>query len=352
MRTQILIISVLFSAFNIFSAENTSKTGFYKAVHLMAPYPAKDITVVEQAIKEVFVPAGVNMIIFEIDYRYQWESHPELRGDNPFSEEQIKGLVELCSKNKIRLVPLFNCLGHQSWSSHNSPLIEKYPQFDETPNLSKNNPGIYCRSWCPSNPDLLPVVKDLFKELKEAFNSDAIHVGMDEVFIIADKDCSRCKGKDTAELFAKAVNDLHKILKNDLNVEMMMWGDRLLDDAVMKYGKWESSQNGTHRAVDNVPRDIIVCDWHYELRQSYPSVDFFLSKGFRLMPSWWKNEKAALAFFNYSEKFRTNSNLIGYLNTTWVNSANLSRALLGEQDKSEQVNEVARTTKVMLKTIK
>ncbi len=352
MKTKIIIFSILCLVFSTYSDEIQTKTNFYKAVHLLAPYPPKDLSVVERAIKDVFVPARVNMIIFEINYRYQWKSHPELSDGDAFSEEQIKGLAELCFQNKIRLVPLFNCLGHQSWSSHNSPLIEKYSQFDETPNLPKNNPGIYCRSWCPSNPDLLPVVKDLLKELKGAFNSDAIHVGMDEVFVIADKDCPRCKGKDTAELFAKAVNDLHKILKNDLNVEMMMWGDRLLDDSVMKYGKWESSQNGTSRAIDNVPRDIIVCDWHYELRATYPSVDFFISKGFRVLPSWWKNEKAAVAFLNYSEKYRTNSNLIGYLTTTWVNSANYSRALLGEQDKSEQVNEVATTTKVILKAIK
>ncbi|MGC8829678.1 MAG: family 20 glycosylhydrolase [Verrucomicrobiia bacterium] len=339
----------LFTLFYLTASE--AEPHFYKAVHLMAPYPAKDLSVVEQAIKTVLAPSGVNMIIFEIDYRFQWRSHPELRGDQPFSEEQIKNLALLCQKHKIKLVPLFNCLGHQSWKSYNSPLIEKYPQFDETPNLPKNNPDIYCRSWCPSNPDLLPVIAELFTELIKAFNTDMLHIGMDEVFIIADKDCPRCKGKDPAELFAKAVNDLHDILSKKLKVKMMMWGDRLLDDSVMKYGKWEASRNGTHPAVDKIPKDIIICDWHYEARNSYPSVDFFLSKGFKTMPSSWKNQKAALAFLNYAKQFRSNPNLVGHLCTTWANSANLARSLLGENAQSDEVKEIATTTKILLKEI-
>lgn len=345
------LTALVFVSPNLYSSETSIKPRYWKAVHLMAPYPARDISVVEQAITNVFAPAGVNMLIFEIDYRYQWKSHPELRGEQPFSEEQIKSLVDVCSKARIRLVPLFNCLGHQSWKNYNSPLIEKYPRFDETPNLPKNNPGIYCRSWCPSNPDLLPVIKDLFKELVGVFRADALHAGMDEVFIIADKDCPRCKGKQPAELFAKAVNDLHNILVKELKVQMMMWGDRLLDDSVMKYGEWESSRNNTHLAIDKIPKDIIICDWHYGLRKSYPSVDFFLSKGFKVLPSSWKNQKAALAFLNYSNNLRTNSNLYGHLCTTWVNSASLSRALLGEKTQSDEVNEVAETTKVLLKEI-
>lgn len=349
MKRFITSILVFFSSFLAIAAED-SPVIYYKAVHLMAPSP-KDLPIVNRMIKEIFAPAGVNMVIFEIDYRFKWKTHPELAGDNPFTEEQIKEVVSVCRDLKIRLVPLFNCLGHQSWKSYNSPLLVKYPQFDETPNLPKDNPGIYCRSWCPSNPDLLPVIKDLLTELKTVFETDAIHAGMDEVFILASDDCPRCKGKSTAELFAKAVNDLHNIIVRDLKAEMMIWGDRLLDDAKFKYGKWESSQNGTAPAIEKIPNDIIICDWHYEVRNSYPSVDYFISKGFRVMPSSWKNEKAALGFLNYANNFKSNSKLYGHLCTTWCGSGNLARALLGEGQQSAEVEEIAKTTKTMLKQI-
>lgn len=61
----------------------------------------------------------------------------------------------------------------------------------------------------PLHPGLNDVVFALLDELIDAFGAGAFHVGMDEVFIIAHADCPRCKGKDPANLFAKAVNDLH-----------------------------------------------------------------------------------------------------------------------------------------------
>lgn len=323
---------------------------FIKAVHLMAPQPS-GLNDVAEAITNVFAKHGVKMLIFEIDYRLKWDSHPELRGDNPLSKEQLKWLSKLCSDNNIKLVPLFNCLGHQSWKSYNSPLLTKYPQFDETPNLPKDNPGIYCRSWCPSNSDLMPIISDLFKELIEATGSDILHVGMDEVFIIANDDCPRCKGKNPADLFAKAVNDIHSALSK-LNVKMIMWGDRLLDDSVMKYGKWEASQNGTAPAIDKIPKDIIICDWHYEPRKEYPSVKYFIEKGFKVFPSSWKNEKAALTFLEYSSQWKSNPGLAGHLCTTWCDSAALARELLKKSKQSAQVEEIAKTTITVLSAIK
>jgi len=53
-------------------------------------------------------------------------------------------------------------------------------------------------------------------------------------------------------------------------VEMFLWADRLLDARTMGYGEWESARNGTAGAVDLIPKDIVLCDWHYELRTNYP----------------------------------------------------------------------------------
>ena len=92
----------------------------------------------------------------------------------------------------------------------------------------------------------------------------------------------------------------------------------------MGYGKWESSDNGTAPAIDRIPKDIILCDWHYELRDHYPSVPYFQEKGFRVWPSSWNNPKAALAFLE--EGRRVNKGLvIGHLGTTWVSAPHSAR---------------------------
>lgn len=261
---------------------------------------------------------GVNLMIAEIDYNYAYESHPELRGPDPVSKETIKKIVDLCRAHGIRLIPEFQSLGHQSWDKKTYPLLTRYPEFDETPGLYPENKGIYCRSWCPLHPAVNPIIFDLYDELIEAFEADALHVGMDEVFLIASDHCPRCKGGNPAELFAKAVNDYHGHVVKERGKEMLIWGDRLIDGAATGYGEWEGSKNGTHPAVDMIPRDIIICDWHYEKmpEKAYPSIPAFLNKGFRVLPASYKNVSAAKDLIHYSLKHK-NDRMLGHLCTIW-----------------------------------
>ena len=259
---------------------------------------------------------GINAIVAEINYGYEYQSHPELRSANGSNKEQIRKLAAECKAHHVRLIPQFQCLGHQSWSKRTAPLLVKYPQLDETPGLYANNEGIYCRSWCPLHPEVNPIIFSLTDELIDAFEADALHVGMDEVFLIGEDACPRCKGKDKAELFATAVNDYHKHLVEEKKVEMLMWGDRLIDAGKIKYGKWEASDNRTAAAIDRIGKDIIICDSHYELRPAYESVPMFLEKGFRVWPASWKKPEAAKAFVDYSKTIN-NPRMLGHLNTTW-----------------------------------
>jgi len=263
---------------------------------------------------------GVNLLIAEVNYNFTFESHPELRGPDPISKADVQDLAAACRRSNIRLVPQFMCLGHQSWAKQTFPLLVQYPQLDETPGQYPGNEGIYCRSWCPRHPDLYPLVFDLMDELLEAFQADAFHVGMDEVFLIASESCPRCRGADPGEIFATAVADLHSFLVGERGVQMMMWGDRLLDDSLMEYGEWEASQNGTHTAIGSIPRDIIQVDWHYELRQDYPSIPFLLQQGFQVLPAGWRQVEATQALLKCEVEYLGepgSEGLLGHLCTTW-----------------------------------
>ena len=259
---------------------------------------------------------GINVLVAEINYDYAYASHPELRGDDPVSEGRARALAEACRAHGVRPIPQFQCLGHQSWKEVTAPLLVHYPQFDETPGQFPGNEGIYCRSWCPQHPQVNPIVYDLFDELIDAFQADALHVGMDEVFLIASDHCPRCKGGDPGALFARAVNDYHAHLVGERGVEMLMWGDRLLDDRTTGYGKWESATNGTHTAIDMIPRDVVLCDWHYTLRDAYPSIPLFLEKGFCVWPGGWREVAASEALIAYARQHQ-DARMLGHLCTTW-----------------------------------
>lgn len=260
--------------------------------------------------------AGVNVIVMEIGYGFEYQSHPEMRADGGLSKAMARKLGDACRRHGVRPIPQINCLGHQSWDQHTGPLLTKHPEFDETPGQYPDNKGIYCRSWCPLHPNVNAFVFDLMDELIDVFQADAFHVGMDEVFLIASDHCPRCKGKSPAELFAKAVKDYHAHLVGQRKVEMLMWGDRLLDSKTVGYGKWEAAENGTQAAIDLIPKDIIICDWHYGKRKSYPSIPLFIEKGFRVWPSGWDKADATEALAQDALKHR-GPKMLGHLCTTW-----------------------------------
>jgi hypothetical protein len=323
------------------------QAGSMRSVHFFTP-DKEDLPLFNRAVTEVLAPMGINTVIVEVNYGFAYQSHPELNrsGAGAIDMADARAMAEVCKANGIKLIPLFNCLGHQSFSDSTAPLLKVYPQFDETPWVPANNDKIYCRSWCPLHPDVNKCVFDLIDELIDAFQAEAVHVGMDEVFLIADSKCPRCAGKDPAKLFAQAVNDLHGHLVQERHVGMLMWSDRLLDQAAMGYNMWESSRNGTYPAIDMIPKDILLCDWHYGKRPSYKSVNFFQEKGFRVLPASWNKPDAALALLNYGRENNT-GNVAGHLCTTWSSTHDFLRLLLGEVDAASVDKDLAGSTEAL-----
>lgn len=259
---------------------------------------------------------GFNTLIAEVGYSFEFDSHPDLRGGGFITKKMAGELAAVCRRNKIRLIPQFNCLGHQSWSKTTFPLLTRHPEFDETPGQYPENKGIYCRSWCPRHPQVNPIIFALMDDLLKAFGADAFHVGMDETFLVSSPHCPRCKGTDPAETFAMAVKNYHAHLAGKRKVEMLMWADRLLDGRKTGYGEWEASTNGTHPAIDRVPKDIVMCDWHYGKRQDYPSIPLLIEKGFRVWPSGWDKVDATEALIDAGQR-HAGPKMLGHLCTVW-----------------------------------
>ncbi len=308
------LLAVMFATLTAQAADQPAWPKPWLGVHVMVGSDRVLNDLLDQAPKLAAI--GVNALIVEVNYSFDYRSHPELAGRNGVTKAGAAKLAEICRKNKIRLIPQFNCLGHQSWAGNTAALLTKHPEFDETPGQYPGNKGIYCRSWCPLHREVNPIIFDLMDELIEAFSADAFHVGMDEVFLIGSEHCTRCKGKDKGELFAKAVNDYHGHLVGRRKLEMLMWADRLLDAAATGDGEWEASKNGTHKAVDLIPKDIVMCDWHYGKKKEYRSVPLLLGKGFRVWPAGWDKPDATLALARFARE-QKHEQMMGHLATTW-----------------------------------
>lgn len=278
-------------------------------------------------IRQELAPRHVNTLILRIDYHYAFERHPELIDSFPLTRADAGRIVAACREVGIRIIPQINMLGHQSDRNHLGKLLKAYPQFDETPAVRMpavyawpNPDKLYCKSYCPLYPDLHRVIFDVIDEICDAFDADAFHAGMDEVFYLGETTCPRCAGRDKAELFAGEVRALHDHLALK-NRSLWIWGDRLLDGKTTGLGEWEGSYNDTYRAIDMIPKDVTICDWHYD-RADY-TAPYFAAKGFHVVTCPWRKPDLAVLQVKDMLRFRAQSSpemsdrFLGVAETVW-----------------------------------
>ncbi|MDC6363673.1 MULTISPECIES: family 20 glycosylhydrolase [Flavobacteriaceae] len=320
--------------------------------------PSKDkVNDFVKFIEDELAPGGINTIILRVDYKYAYESRPELRDENPLSKEDVKKMVAASKKHNISLIPQVNLLGHQSWHSDLSKLLEVYPDFDETPNVKlpekyewPNADRLYCKSYCPLHPEVHDVVFDIVDEIVEVFEAKAFHAGMDEVFYLAHPDCPRCQGKDPAMLFAGEVNKISDHLQKG-GKELWIWGDRLIDGTDSGIGMWEGSYNNTANAVNLISKSVVICDWHYE--KAIPTPAYFAMNGLQVIACPWRRPEVAEQQVQMMHSFKQNSTpemaekYLGVMHTVWSSADSFLENYYSEKP-DEASTGVVNTLKAMI----
>jgi hypothetical protein len=325
-----------------------------RGLHLMAPRP-DEMSLALRFIQEGLPQEGVNVLVLEFDYHYQFAKRPEVAEPDSLSHDDVRLLAAACRKAGVRLIPQINCLGHQSWAKTTNALLRSHPEFDETQGLYTGNAGIYCRSYCPLHPGVHQVLFDLIDELADAAEADAVHVGMDEVFLLGEDGCPRCRGKDKAELFAQEVRTLHDHLAAGKRT-MWMWGDRFLDGESTGIGRWEASLNHTSAAIYAAPKDIVICDWHYE--KALPTPEYFAVAGFSVLACPWRQPEVALAQLTAIQAVRAHATgalaarMQGVLATTWCDLGQFVKAYFGEGPADLPAAEAVNTFRALFREMR
>jgi len=343
----ILLLACLFSS-NLF-AQKTDSTYQVRGFSIAAPKP-NGVADFIKFINDELAPRKVNTLILRVDFNYQFTSHPELRDSAALSKSDVKKIVAACKKNNITIVPLIDLLGHQSWAGKLGKLLEVYPQFDETPWVKMPAPAdykwpnadnLYCKSYCPLAPGLHKIVFDLIDEVMDVYEAKAFHAGMDEVFYLGEDKCPRCAGRDKAVLFANEVQAIHDHLAEH-NEELWIWGDRLLDGHTTGIGEWGASYNDTYKAIDMIPRDIVICDWQYD--QDNNTAVYFALKGFKVITCAYN--QPALAVNQVEDLYRSRAlsspevrvRFYGIAETVWSGAAQFLKGYYSN-DAPTEMNE-------------
>jgi hypothetical protein len=122
-------------------------------------------------------------------------------------------------------------------------------------------------------------------------------------------------------------------------------------------GMWEASYNSTWRAVDMIPKDVVICDWHYERPDQTPV--YFAMKGFTVVTCPWRMPNIAVIQAEDMVKFRKTATpemkdrYAGMVQTVWNSASSFLKEFYNESnDKPVESNTDINCFTTLFKRIK
>ncbi|MDD5707486.1 MAG: family 20 glycosylhydrolase [Kiritimatiellae bacterium] len=257
---------------------------------------------------------GFNTLVLYLEGRVRTPSFPYPKEDESYSRDEMKDVVRHAAARDIAVVPVVSNLGH----------AEHFLRHPELAHLAELRDGREGRvsghqllDFCPSLKETYQFFESYFTELAELFPSPYFHVGNDEAFDIGC--CDLCRARAEGQegqtgIFAKHLRDTHAIVTGKLGKRMIVW-----DDLLEHY--WG--------ALDQIPRDIVLCCWQYDADVRLPVAHFrnrlrwdllaeYRKRGFECLVApreqIWRNT-ATLT------RYAAGQAPMGGLMTTWEHSA-------------------------------
>jgi len=197
---------------------------------------------------------GYNHLVLYLEGRIRTKSFPFRKADQSYTPEEIRDIVHYAQERGMETVPVISLFGH---AEHFLACRE----LEGLAELREGGMGRFSRTknvFCPSLEATRDFIGTYLAEVAELFPSPYFHVGFDEVWDIGY--CSLCrerlKQETQADLFLEHLLFCHRLVSGELGKRMIIWDD-LFD-----------IYPGT---LEQVPRDIILCSWHYDQLVDLPA---------------------------------------------------------------------------------
>ena len=245
-------------------------------------------------------------VVLEFWGTYKFECYPDLSWKEAYTKEQIKPIVEYANAIGVEIIPMLNHLGHASQgricSGKHSALdtnLRLAPYFEEDG-----------WSWCTSNPETLKLLEECRKELIDLCGKgEYFHIGCDEAYTFAT--CEKCRTRDKDEIMLEHITNISNDLKK-YGRRAIMWGDMFLDKEKF-LPPYECNGRGENKILNDIPKDVIIADWQYNVKTDFLSSQFFADKGFDVVCCPWNSRDNVSAAINTVK----NNSLHGVIGTTW-----------------------------------
>ena len=258
--------------------------------------------------------ARMNALIISLADDVRFDSKAVVARKNALTKKQLVAIVEYARAAGMVVIP-------------HVPLLTKQHKFfkSDRPELMYNN-----TTYDPSNPELYSLVFEYLEELIATLQPVAIHIGHDEVEGIF----PRSKGKKWTPLeqrkrlkpgdkplppwlFLHHVRKIEAFLA-ERGVRTWMWGDMLISDREFP-GMDGDNLNGNFGYSDirkRIPRDILICDWHYQYRgPAFSSMLAFVNEGHDVLGATWNDPENIRNFSRFTASLAHRPR--GMIATTW-----------------------------------
>ncbi|HIE52619.1 MAG TPA: hypothetical protein EYP85_12760, partial [Armatimonadetes bacterium] len=269
----------------------------FRGIHLLADDHALEWH--KQLIRDVFAPLKINTIVLECEYA-RWDTQPDLAPEWAMTKGEMRELCAYAREHFIEVIPLVQTLGHCGWLFRGGRNLD----------LAEDPEEPY--AYCVTNPRTYEVIFGILREVLEVFQPRYVHLGHDEV-THRGRFPYRSAGWRARDLFVEDVRKLHDFLSRR-GVRMMLWGDMLLRPGEANDAAHGGAPDHLARARRRLPRDIVICDWHYGVFPDYPSLRVFQRDGFPVVAASWMNPRNIYQLSRAAWRARS----WGLLQTTWT----------------------------------
>jgi len=202
---------------------------------------------------------GFNALFLYLEGRVRTETFPYPAEEDSYTPEQMRDIVACAAEKGMEVIPATQALAH-------AELFLRYRQMEGLSELHDTNmrgrwdtAARVHETFCPSLEGTRDFLAGYFAELAELFPSKYFHVGLDEAWHLGT--CNRCRARPEGQqgIWIEYIQWLHQVVAGRLGKRMMVW-----DDMFQHYPQ----------ALGAIPKDIVLCCWHYDTIGDVPRWHF------------------------------------------------------------------------------
>lgn len=202
---------------------------------------------------------GFNLLSLNLENRFEFGSCPGMAPPGSLTETMAQKLVAHGRTRGVEVVPQLNLIGH----CEGIGATERYAHLSCDP--FQQIPWGGYEQLNLDIPEARARIRSMLEDVCRAFPGQYIHIGGDEVrqLAILYPDNPGAQTKALLENFAFVLEAARKTGR-----QVLMWGDMALHHAEL---------------MKTLPRDVIICDWHYGPAGSRETLERFQAEGFRVL---------------------------------------------------------------------